>query len=57
MELQNDKLALFLRAKEEWAVLDEDGDIIGIKDGAPVWAKDAIRSELDLMHSAEPIER
>lgn len=57
MEMQTKELDTFLKAKEEWAILDEDDDIIGIKDDAPDWARKAIEAELALMDSPEPIVR
>ena len=57
MEMQTKELDRFLEAKTKWAKLDEDGDILGVKDDAPDWARELIEAELNSMQSADPVER
>ena len=57
MEARTKELDQLLTAIDEWAILDEEADIVGIKEDAPDWAKKALMKELESRNSIEPIER
>ena len=57
MEAKTRELELLLKAIDEWAVLDDEADVIGVKEDAPDWARKALEKELALRNSTEPIVR
>ena len=54
MEAWTEKFDKYLEAKKNWAVLDEDDDILGIKADAPEWARTILKEELVAMNSDKP---
>ena len=57
MEMETQSARELIMAIEEWAILDDEADVIGIKENAPEWARKAIEAELALAGSNEPVER